>query len=101
MTTADQWDVQSCFIWKDYSRFVEIAPVERGWLVLWGEYRDGGRSRELHGNRTYIDLAGARRRVADAVFELTRDPELVAEALVRFDRTAFPAHVAVENGVHL
>ena len=80
------------FSWKDYSRFVQVAPVARGWLVLWGRYRDMGATRELAGSRTYVRLAGARRRVADAVFELTRNPVLVAEALVRFDRTPFPAY---------
>ncbi len=80
------------FTWKDFSRFVQVAPVERGWLVVWGVYHDMGLTRELTGSQTYLDLAGARRRVADSVFELTRDPALVAEALVRFDRTRFPAH---------
>lgn len=79
------------FTWMDYSRFVQVAPVERGWLVLWGRYRDRGRMRDLTGNCTYVDLAGVRRRVADSVFELTRNPTLVAEAMVRFDRTPFPA----------
>ena len=80
------------FTWKDYSRFVQVAPVERGWLVLWGRFRQMGRVRELEGSRTYIDLGGARRRVADAVLELTGDPALVAEALVRFDRAPWPRH---------
>ena len=82
------------FIWKDFSRFVEVAPVERGWLVLWGTFRNAGRARQLAGSRTYVDLRGARRRVADAVFELTRDPALVAEAVGRFDRTPLPPHTA-------
>jgi hypothetical protein len=82
----------SPFAWKDFSRFVEVAPVARGWLVLWGTFRDSGRTRELAGNQTYANLQGARRRVADAVFELTRDPALVAEAVLRFNRTPFPAH---------
>jgi hypothetical protein len=82
------------WVWHDYSRFVEVAPVERGWLVLWGRYRDQGRSRALAGQRTYADLAGARRRVADSVLELTGDEALVAEAIVRFDRARFPPHAA-------
>lgn len=82
----------SAFTWKDYSRFVQVAPVERGWLVLWGRYRDVGRDRQLAGQRTYTDLGGARRRVADAVLELTRDPGLVSEALARFDRAPWPRH---------
>jgi hypothetical protein len=79
----------SAFTWRDHSRFVEVAPVESGWLVLWGWHRDMGRTRVLTGNRTYADLDGARRRVADAVFELTADAGLVGEALVQFDRTPF------------
>lgn len=86
-TTVDD---RSVFIWRDFSRFVHVAPVERGWLVLWGHFRHGGRARDLAGQRTYADLSGARRRVADSVFELTRSSELVAEAMVRFDRTPFP-----------
>jgi hypothetical protein len=80
----------SVFIWKDFSRFVQVAPVERGWLVYWGHYRDGGQSRDLTGQRTYVDLHGVRRRVADSVLELTKSPALVAEAMARFDRAAIP-----------
>jgi hypothetical protein len=85
-------DDRTVFSWKDFSRFVHVAPVERGWLVLWGHFRQGGRLRELAGQRTYVDLSGVRRRVADSVFELTRSPQLVAEAMIRFDRTTFPQH---------
>ena len=88
-TSADD---RSVFVWRDFSRFVHVAPVERGWLVLWGHFRHGGRARDLAGQRTYADLFGARRRVADSVFELTRSSELVVEAMVRFDRTPFPVH---------
>ena len=86
-------DDRTVFSWKDFSRFVQVAPVERGWLVLWGHFRDGGRTRDLAGQRTYVDLSGVRRRVADSVFELTRNPEFVAEAMIRFDRTPFPVHL--------
>src|SRR5215213_9556827 len=72
-------DDRTVFSWKDYSRFVQVAPVERGWLVLWGHFRDRGRIRDLVGQRTYVDLTGVRRRVADSVFELTRSPALVTE----------------------
>jgi hypothetical protein len=82
----------AAFVWKDDSRFVAVAPVVHGWLVFWGRYRDLGQHRLLAGNRTYRDLAGARRRVADTVFELTRDPALVDAALVRFGRAASPPH---------
>jgi hypothetical protein len=85
-------DDHSVFIWKDFSRFVHVAPVERGWLVLWGHFRHGGCARDLAGERTYTDLSGVRHRVADSVFELTRSSELVAEAMIRFDRTSFPVH---------
>jgi hypothetical protein len=88
-------DDRTVFNWKDFSRFVHVAPVERGWLVLWGHFRHGGRTRELAGQRTYADLSGVRRRVADSVFELTRSSELVTEAMVRFDRTPFPRHIPV------
>ena len=86
---------RTVFSWKDFSRFVQVAPVERGWLVLWGQFRDEGRTRDLAGQRTYVDLSGVRRRVADSVFELTRNPELVAEAMIRFDLTPFPVHLPV------
>src|SRR5829696_5866664 len=90
-TSVDDYSV---FVWRDFSRFVHVAPVERGWLVLWGHFRHGGRARDLAGQRTYADLSGVRRRVADSVFELTRSSELVAEAMVRFDRTPFPVHLS-------
>jgi hypothetical protein len=82
------------FTWQDYGRFVQAGPVEQGWLVFWGHHRDQGLTRVVAGNRTYVELEGARRRVADAVLELTRDEALVAEALVRFDRTRFSNRVS-------
>jgi hypothetical protein len=85
-------DDRTVFSWKDFSRFVQVAPVELGWLVLWGHFRQGGLVRDLAGQRTYADLSGVRRRVADSVFELTKSSELVAEAMTRFDRTRFPVH---------
>ena len=85
-------DDRSVFTWKDFSRFVHVAPAERGWLVLWGRYRHGGRTRDLLGQRTYADLSGVRRRVADSVLELTKSSELVTEAMILFDRTPFPDH---------
>jgi hypothetical protein len=88
-------DVRTAFSWKDFSRFVHVAPVERGWLVLRGQFRDWGRTRDLAGQRTYVDLSGVRRCVADSVFELTRNPERVDEAMIRFDRTRFPVHLPV------
>lgn len=87
---AQKQQGETPFSWKDFSRFVDVAPVQSGWLVLWGRFLENGARRELVGNRTYLELAGARRRVADAVLELTHDPALVAEALTQFDRTRFP-----------
>jgi hypothetical protein len=75
------------FDWQDYGRFVRAAAVEQGWFVYWGHHRDQGRTRVVAGSRTYADLDGARRRIADAVLELTGKEALVAEALVRFDRS--------------
>lgn len=88
---------RSPFVWKEFSRFVEVAPVELGWLVLWGRYHDLGSRRELAGQRTYVALGGARRRVAESVLELTRNPSLVQEALAQFDRARFPLHQPAER----
>jgi hypothetical protein len=80
------------FIWQDFSRFVEVSPVRTGWLVVWGRYDSRGHRRVLRGNRVYRDLAGVRRRLADAVLELTGNSALVEEALGLLDRHAIPAH---------
>ena len=84
------------FSWKDFSRFVQVAPVTLGWLVIWGTYAQMGNVRHISGQRTYATLEGARRRVADSAFELTRDASLVNEALTLFDRTNFPVHLPSE-----
>jgi hypothetical protein len=90
----DNTDVAAsgAWTWQDHSRFVQVAPVQHGWLVLWGRFLDRHGARALAGDRIYVDLDGARRRVADAVFELTRNPALVAEAMVQFDRAVLPRH---------
>jgi hypothetical protein len=88
-------DGEPVFAWKDHGRFVELHAVRTGWLVLWGRYGDLGRTKNLVGNRTYTDLAGARRRLADAVVELTRRRSLAAEAVSLLDRTPLPDHRAV------
>jgi hypothetical protein len=80
------------FVWKDFSRFVELRPVRTGWLVVWGRYEEAGRRKVLAGTQTYPALDGARRRVADAVLELTKRPDLAREALVLLDRHRFPPH---------
>lgn len=84
--------IEPAFAWKSYGRFVEVCPVETGWLVLWGRYEQQGAVRLLAGQRVYLDLAGVRDRLADAVLELTKRGELVAEAILLFDRHRFPAH---------
>ena len=79
-----------CFVWKDFSRFVELHVVPTGWLVLWGRYTDAGKRKVLAGTQTYVDLAGARRRVIDAVQELTGEQRLAAEALTLLSRANLP-----------
>ncbi len=69
--------------------------MRTGWLVLWGQYEELGRRKVLAGNRTYADLVGARRRIADAVLELTRKPALAAEALGLLERSPLPPHPPV------
>ncbi len=91
-----QADTPPPFVWKDFSRYVEVHPVQTGWLVLWGRYEEQGKRKILFGNRTYPTLEGARRRCADAVLELTRKPALVAEALMFFDRFPFPDHRPID-----
>jgi len=86
-------DTPPAFVWKDFSRFVEVHPVRTGWLVLWGRYEEQGARKVLAGNRTYPELAGARRRLVDTVLELTRRPPLAAEALALFDRSPVVGHV--------
>ncbi|MDQ3654287.1 MAG: hypothetical protein M3457_04315 [Chloroflexota bacterium] len=80
------------FVWKDFSRFVELHAVQTGWLVLWGRYTGGGKRKLLAGNQTYADLDSARRRLIDAVRELTGQDRLAAEALVLLNRAHLPAN---------
>lgn len=80
------------FVWKDYSRFVEIRPVRTGWLIVWGRYANGGAETMIAGQRIYRDLDGVRRRLETAVLDLTGKPPLVAEALALFARHPFPPH---------
>src|SRR5688572_776293 len=68
MATTDPMDRHAglpadafAFVWKDFSRYVEVHPVQTGWLVVWGRYEDQGQRKLLLGNRTYPTLAGARR----------------------------------------
>ncbi len=78
------------FVWKDFSRFVELHAVKTGWLVLWGHYTHAGKQKILAGNQTYADLPSARRRLIDAVLELTGEQRLAAEALALLDRARLP-----------
>src|SRR5688572_1350207 len=79
------------FVWKDFSRFAELHTVTTGWLVLWGSYTEAGKHKILAGNQTYADLPSARRRLIDAVLELTGKPALATEALTLLNRTRLPA----------
>lgn len=72
--------------WKDHSRYVEIIPVQTGWLVNWGLYEQMGAIKHIYGTRTYRDEAGARRRLADAVIEFTKRPGDAQDALALLDR---------------
>ena len=83
---------EPAFVWKDHGRFVELHPVRMGWLVLWGHWEELGRRKVLAGNRTYAELPGARRRLVDAVLELTGEPALAVEALGLLERTPLPTH---------
>lgn len=87
---------ESGFVWKDFSRYVEVHPVQTGWLVVWGRYTEAGAQKHIVGNRTYADLTATRRRVADAAMELTHKPSLAQEVLLRFDRFPFPPHEPAE-----
>lgn len=86
---------EPAFSWKSFSRFVEVYPVQTGWLVLWGRYELQGARRVLAGQRVYADLGGVRARLADAVEDLTGKRELVAEAAMLFDRASLPDHRGV------
>lgn len=71
-----------------------MHPVQTGWLLLWGKYEEDGRRKIVAGNRVYPTLCDARRRLADSVLELTRQPRLAAQALDHFDQMPFQAHRA-------
>lgn len=72
--------------WKDHSRYVDVVPVQTGWLVSWGHFEDLGNKQFIHGSRVYRDEAGVRRRLADAVMEFTRRPSEAQDALALLDR---------------
>jgi hypothetical protein len=76
------------FTWRDNRRFIEVSPVQTGWLVMWGSLQDGDRT--VLGNRIYRDLNGVRRRVAAAAMELTVDLSTAQVVIERFDRVLLP-----------
>ncbi len=78
--------------WKDHSRYVEVTPVQSGWLIVWGRYEAQGAIKHIHGNRIYRDLAGVRRRLADIVTQFTKKPSEAADALMEFERLNLPTH---------
>jgi len=81
------------YSWNDHGRYVEVVPVQTGWLVLWGEYRHLGLSKHIYGSRVYRDEAGVRRRLADAVLKFTKRHSEARDALVLLDRMGgLPAH---------
>jgi hypothetical protein len=79
--------------WKDHSRYVEVIPVQSGWLVNWGHYEEMGAKKFIHGTRIYRDEAGVRRRLADAVMAFTNKPSEARDALTLLDRRGgLPPH---------
>ena len=78
--------------WKDHSRYVEVMPVQTGWLIVWGLYERQGAVKHVYGNRVYRDLAGVRRRLADIVMEFTKKHQEAADALMEFERLKLPTH---------
>jgi len=78
--------------WKDHSRYLEVMPVQTGWLIVWGLYEDLGKVKHIHGSRVYRDLAGVRRRLADVVTAFTNKPQEAADALMEFERLNLPKH---------
>ena len=84
---------EPAYEWKDHSRYVEVIPVQTGWLVNWGHYEDLGAKKFIHGSRIYRNEAGVRRRLADAVLEFTKRPAEAKDALVLLDRRGgLPRH---------
>jgi hypothetical protein len=94
ISTESQRRAEPVFAWLTFSRFVEVYPVQTGWLVLWGRYEQQGAVRKIVGQRVYATLDGVRGRASAAIRELTGDEALARECLVRFDRTPFPHHLA-------
>jgi hypothetical protein len=87
---------EPAFAWRDHSRYLEVVPVRTGWLVVWGRYEEMGKRRLTLGNRVYRDLAGVRRRVVDAVMELTNNRQEAADALGLLTAKGLPDHSPAE-----
>ena len=79
--------------WLDHSRYVEVLPVQTGWLVNWGLYKELGRIKLIYGTRTYRDEAGVRRRLAASVIAFTKKADEARDALMLLDRQGgLPRH---------
>lgn len=81
------------YAWQDFSRYVEVIPVQTGWLVNWGHYEQLGAVKLIHGTRVYRDETGVRRRLADAIVQFTHNPDDARYALALLDRRGgLPKH---------
>jgi len=78
------------YAWRDHSQYVEVVPVRTGWLVVWGRYEEAGKRRLTLGNRVYRDLAGVRRRLVDAIVELTNNQQEAIDALSLLNARGLP-----------
>ncbi len=79
--------------WLDHSRYVEVLPVQTGWLVNWGLYKELGRIKLIYGSRTYRDESGVRRRLAASIIGFTKKPADARDALMLLDRQGgLPKH---------
>jgi hypothetical protein len=79
--------------WMDHSRFVEVLPVQTGWPVNWGLYKELGKIKLIHGTRTYRDEEGVRRRIATEVLAFTKKHAEAKDALTLLDRRGgLPKH---------
>jgi hypothetical protein len=96
--SSNDQETRSAFAWSDGRRFVDVVAVQTGWLVIWGSLTEGGK-RSMLGNRIYRDLAGVRRRIAAAVFELTADRSAVGAAVVQFDSEPLPNQRLTERSL--
>lgn len=80
------------YSWRDHSRYVEVTPVQTGWLVVWGKFEAMGAIKHIHGTKTYRDIDGVRRRLSDQVIRFTHNPAEARDALTLLDRRGLPEH---------